>query len=146
MLPLWAISYLSYDKDHMRSTNVWSPSFLFLSLFLLLIWNTFVLFIYVLTIGKSQALTKSISIHSTRLTYLEFLHSFANLFVMITFLCKARQWTTSIHCFGLSSFSHEYLLFINYTVTDSLFYQGYYIYIYIFIYILLCINVYRAHF
>ena len=84
---------------------------------------------------KNQTLTKPISIHSTRLTYLEFLHSFANLFVMMTFLCKARWWTTSIHCFGMSSFSHEYLLLINYTVTDSLFYQEYYIYIYIFIYL-----------
>ena len=94
---------------------------------------------------KSQTLTKSISFHSTRLSYLDFLHSFANLFVMITFLCKARQWTTSIHCLGLSSFSHEYLLFINYTVTDSLFYQGYYIYIYIYIFIFSYVSMYIEH-
>ena len=137
MLPLWAISYLSYDKDHMRSTNVWSPFFFFIPS----INMKHIRFICLCAdFWKSQTLTKSISFHSTRLSYLDFLHSFAKLFVMITFLCKARQWTTSIHCFGLSSFSHEYLLFINYTVTDSIF-----IYIYIYIFIFSYVSMYIEH-
>ena len=131
MLHSRTISYLSHDKDHMRSTNVWSPFFFFIPS----INMKHIRFICLCAdFWKSQTLTKSISFHSTRLSYLDFLHSFANLFVMITFLCKARQWTTSIHCFGLSSLLMSNFFFKNYTVTDSLFYQGYYIYIFIYLY------------
>ena len=70
-------SYLYHDKDHMRSTNVWSPFFFFFFI-------------------PSTHSFYSISFHSTRLSCLDFLHSFANL---LSWSSSFVRWGCELHRF-----------------------------------------------